>query len=213
MNVLVGQDLDSIKSIPVEDVLTALYGDHTITHEDSIMLDNINHMLEIKAKLDSTIFSLEKSEYSNNLKRIVYENYVLDIEKNLKYQLEFIAKNTEKYRLYGETYDSGKTFNKKYIFTNAYLQDLLANYILENNLLSNCEFFKNLLVEKNQIYDLALATPFQFGYTEYIAFVMKDKINKLLKLKNDNSNECTIENVDSIISTGKKVPYLKDYYK
>lgn len=213
MNVLVGQNLDSIKSIPVEDVLTALYGDYTITHEDSIMLHNINSMLEIKAKLDSTIFSLEKSEYSKNLKRIIYEKYVLDLEKNLNSQLEFIAKNSRKYKLYGETYDSGKIFNKKYIFTNTFLQDLLTNYIFENNLLSSCDFFDDKRILDNEIYDLSMVIPFQFGYAEFIAFLMKDNIDKLIKLKNNNSNECTIENVDLIISTGKKVPYLKDYYR
>ncbi|MEZ4908636.1 MAG: hypothetical protein R2771_13580 [Saprospiraceae bacterium] len=156
---------------------------------------------------------MNESTYSVNLKRIAYEKYILDIEKNLDLQVELIAKKSKKYKLYGETYDSGKIYNKKYILTNKSIQFLLANYILDNNLLSSCEYFDKNAITENQVYDYSIEFPFQFGYAEFIAFLMKDNTDKLIELKKVSKNQCTVENINYIYSIGKRVPYLKKYYK
>lgn len=212
LSVLEGQDLDSIKPIPAEEIQYALYGNYVLTPKDSMILDSINKMLAIKSKLDSIIFSLENNKYSVNLNRVAFEKYTIDIEKNIDIQMELILNNIKKYKLFGETHDSGRMCNKKYILTNKSLQFLLANYILDKNKLSSCDFFDDKIILENQIYDLSMEIPFQFGYAEFIAFIMKDHTDKLKEIKKTTKDDCIYDNIDLIYFVGRKVPYLKDYY-
>lgn len=213
LSVLTGQDFDSIKPIQAKEIQFAIYGKFVLTPMDSIILDSINKMLAIKSKLESTIFSLENNKYSENLNRVAFEKYTIDIEKNIDIQMELILNNIKKYKLYGETHDSGRMYNKKYILTNKSLQFLLANYILDKNKLSSCDFFDDKRILEYQIYDLSVEIPFQFGYAEFIAFIMKDHTDKLKVIKKTTKDECIYDNINFIYFIGRKVPYLKDYYK
>ena len=182
------------------------------THQDSVMMDSINKMLEIKKKLEKTIFSLKDSNFSENLKQIVYETYAKDIDTSLEKQLNFLALNFKEYKLYGEATDSW-LYNKKYILTNEFLKTCLGKIIINNNLLSQCDFFNFDFLNKKNKYKLIDPNSYRKNFIYQIAYLLKDQIFNIKMLLKTSSNDCLISNLNLIIDFGKKDPYLKEYYK
>ncbi len=184
-----------------------------LTHKDSLMLDSVKTLLKNKSIYEKTIFSLKDSNYSENLKQIVYETYAKDIDTSLEKQLNFLALNFKEYKLYDEATDSDELYRKKYILTNEFLKTCLGKIIINNNLLSHCEFFDFEFLNNKNKYKLIEPNSYRKNFIYQIAYLLKDEIFNIKTLLKTSSNDCLISNLNLIIDFGKNDPYLKEYYK
>ncbi len=199
MNIISAQEIDTIKSISIETIRDALYGKSiTLSQKDSIMLDSINKKLKTKAKLDSTIFSLKNSAYSQNLKRIVYEKYAQRIEQDFDKRLNFIAQNVSDYNfLYAKLnrYDMSRT---RLLNNNLYIKTL-GLYMINEGYFEDCSLFNDYYLNKENITE--------FGFYEYFdsyVILLLPNLEQLVKRLYETNNECFHENILLLMEHSKK---------
>lgn len=192
-------------------------GSKPLTKEDSMMLDSINRLFSNYSILFSTIASIDNSNFSERLKDIVFDKYVLTFDRTFDYNISFILKYLKDFEFLeiptSANVNSSNAQNE-IILKNKTLRNLIATRIIESEYLDNCDLLDmsflnsfNTRYSPPDIYEIR-----KNNFIRNLAFLLCDNVDNL-KLKSKTSTfSCLLQNINTLIEFGSKDPFLKHFY-